>query len=771
MDQPEEGAAALPPPDANTVLQWAQFYAFTMGWVIQPIHKFMGYAPDGRKVCSCEYTGKRWNNCNPDKPGKHPWRGWKQAPMETPEQGYSTFKEVWDRYPDGVNIGVRTGKVSGIWALDIDMGGNKNGVIDLQNWAEGASVSLDEMNATLMAKTGGGGFHYVFRYPPEVDKIKTVAPHPDIGPSVDVKGDGGYILVAPSVHASGAQYLWMREPSPQALLDAPATLTDTVQRRSQSVIDIDMSYTPSLNELKDYADLLASKKKPSPKAAGKNMQAALRGEPVATDGGAHDVYRDIMFYIAKRWPRCDSSEIIEHFSDSLQARFSHKSDASTDIENIRDSMVTALDKANEESKQWTGRLLLNDNGKPVGAPGNIMLFLKHHPAWEDVLGYNVRTRNYSYLHAPPIGGVAREVDEDHDGMELAEWFQTKTEMVVDSRKALDALRSVANHLPFDPLYNDLLAIRGTWDGVPRLETIFQRVGGAEDTEWVRQVTPLWFKSLVARILWPGCKVDTMLILEGQQGRKKSSFFETLLPHPQWFDDSLTRVKHDTQTHRHIHSGPVIFEISELVGLKKQEVEDIKAFLSTRADTFDEKYRKAKKVPRRCVLVGSTNADTYLRDESGGRRFWPIKIDRIDPTIIEAERAQWIAEAAWRVEAGEPWWIDGGQLETLSHEEQDARYEEDIWEETVLRWLRQGLLPEAGGPASGTQQMAENANKSRAGEYVTVAQIAEHALGIEMKNARGPEAARIIKILRREGWFHTRIYENGKRVRVWKRPPQ
>jgi predicted P-loop ATPase len=564
----------------------------------------------------------------------------------------------------------------------------------------------------------------------------------------------------------------------------------TVERKEKTAGSVDLEYTPSLEELKDYADRLAGKKSTRSKEIGRNMVGALEGRAIVEDGGAHDAYRDICYVIAKKWPHCNAAEIVGHLEESVAERFSHKADASTDIANVVDAMYTALDKAQEQAESWQGQLIMSDQGTPLGTLGNTLLFFENHPAWEGKLGFNDRTRSYTFLEPPPIGGKARDVDEDHDGAKLCVWFQAKAQMVLESKKAMEALHAAASIASFDPLQQELLSLIGTWDGVPRLEQVLQRVGGAEDTPWVRMIFPLWMRSLVARILWPGCKVDTMLILEGLQGYKKSTFFQSLLPHKKYFDSSLVRLKHDLYTHRHIHSGPAIIEMSELVGLNQHEVEDIKAFLSTTEDTFDEKYRKARMVPRRCVFVGSTNKETYLRDDSGGRRFWPVKVyKRIDAAIVLAERHQWFAEALHHIlELKETWWIESDSDEALATAEQDARYEEDIWQETIFAWLDAGRLSPpanasealAGSSPYGdttrhlpnavtTQQMTENANKTRAGEYVTISQVAEYALFIEMKNARGAEGIRIEKILRRYGCIPSRISVNKKQVRAWKVP--
>jgi predicted P-loop ATPase len=773
MQQLGSGSGA-PPPDPQTVLAWAQFYAQQMGWVIQPIHKFMGLDPmTGRAICSCELTGKKWNNCNVEKPGKHPWKGWKQAPMDTPEQGYATFKAIWDEYPHGVNIGVRTGSVSGIWALDLDMGGAKNGVVDMQRWLAAQGLTWEEHLATLSAKTGGGGYHYVFSYPKDVDKISTVAPHADMGPHVDIKGDGGFILVEPSVHTSGAVYKWRDEIGKDKLRAATDKLVRAVEKKQRTVGNVDISYTPSVQELKDYADELARKKSPRAKQVGKFMLDALDGYAIAEEGGAHDAYRDIMYFIAKRWSRSDPKEILGHFQESVAARFAHKADASTDMNNLMDSLYTALEKSREEAESWLGQVAMNDQGAPIATDANLLLYFENHPAWKDSLGYDERRNRPVFLRRPPLQTrKPSEFEFARDKTKITLWFQSRARMAgrITKDDIHSAVLSSAWERPFDPLQQEVLSLNNSWDGTPRLESALQRAAGTPDGAWPRTIFPIWMKSLVARILWPGCKADSMLILEGKQGYKKSTFFSSLLPESRYFSDSLSKVGHSIETIRQVHAGPAIFEIGELSGLKKQEVEEIKAFLSAQEDDLRPLYEPPRKAKRRCVFVGSTNLDNYLRDETGGRRFWPVKVTQeIDLQLVLNERQQWFAEALARVQAGELWWLPNGQASKLAQEEQDARYEEDIWHQPIEQWLARKPDAVPANPSSSTEQMQAEMNRERAGEYVTTVQVATYALKIELKNARTTEGFRINKILRHLGWLPVRISVDGKQTRAWKRP--
>lgn len=775
MTEHAAGSATLPSP--QDMLAWAEFY-MRAGWVILPIHRWTGeYTDNGHKICSCELpNGKAWPNCNPDKPGKHPWKGWKQTPMETPEQGYAAWRQVFDQYGsrNGVNIGVRTGPQSKIFAVDLDVGPGKEGLESIERWMTNHSLNWSDIG-TLSAETGGGGTHLVYGYPPGIAKISTLAGSTAIGNGVDVRGDGGYILVAPSVHASGKCYKWRDagfdvsyiKQAPQALVSIL-----TGKAKKPAAVEGDETYNPSLEELKDYADELQRKRTNRSKTVGENLEKLLAGDKIGEIGTRHDVYRDVVFFIKRKWPQCTAAGIMPFFAESFREWWPDDSEYHTAVANITATFNFEI----EVDNTWKAQLAVNDLGQPTATDANLLIYFKHHPSWQNVLAYNERSNRPVYLKSPPTEDKIDTFDLSADRSHIALWFQTKAKMTskIQQNDIQSALLAVARRKAFDPLQQQVLSLRGLWDGVPRLDTVFQRIASTPDDAWTRTITPLWFKSLVARILWPGCKVDTMLILEGEQGYKKSSFFQSVLPDMAFFSDSLNRVKHDVESIRLIHSGPAIFEIGELSGLKKQEVEEIKAFLSASQDELRPLFENYRTTKRRCVFVGTTNRDDYLRDETGGRRFWPLKVLRpIDIHTVYNERAQWFAEALYRLETlGEIWYLEGADQHQLASAEQDARYEEDIWYQKIAEYLSDKNRATNKNPenvATSTDQMTEMLNKTRAGDFVTISQVAENALKIEMKHAKSAEGQRINRILRKLKWFPDRETVENTQIRGWRRP--
>jgi len=221
-----------------------------------------------------------------------------------------------------------------------------------------------------------------------------------------------------------------------------------------------------------------------------------------------------------------------------------------------------------------------------------------------------------------------------------------------------------------------------WDGVQRVDSWLSSYLGAEDTEYARAVGSRWLISAVARILRPGAKADCCLILEGPQGIRKSTALKTLAG--EFFTDELADLGNKDAAMQ--TRGVWIIELSELDSLSHSEVARIKAFMSRTTDRFRPPYgMRLVESPRQCVFAGTVNHSTYLRDETGGRRFWPIACGRIDVEALARDRDQLWAEAKVRFDAGCVWWLDSAELVRMASDEQTERYEGDPWEEVIGRW--------------------------------------------------------------------------------------
>ena len=270
---------------------------------------------------------------------------------------------------------------------------------------------------------------------------------------------------------------------------------------------------------------------------------------------------------------------------------------------------------------------------------------------------------------------------DSDDVRAAEWLQHR-ELNVTPMTVSRSVGAMAREITVHPVRDHLGAL--AWDGVPRIETWACRYLGAEDTAFNRSVGALWLISAVARIFRPGVKADHMLVLEGPQGARKSTALKVLAGED-WFTDELPDLgSKDAAMHM---QGVWIIEIAELDAIGKAEVSRIKAFLTRTTDRFRPPYgRYTIEVPRQCVFAGTVNPDTYLRDETGNRRFWPVRCGTIDIDALARDRDQLWAEAVARFRAGAIWWLDTPELIEAASAEQEKRYQADAWDELIERWL-------------------------------------------------------------------------------------
>lgn len=226
-------------------------------------------------------------------------------------------------------------------------------------------------------------------------------------------------------------------------------------------------------------------------------------------------------------------------------------------------------------------------------------------------------------------------------------------------------------------YLDALA----WDGVNRLDSWLIDYGRAADTSFVRAAGALFLVAAVRRARRPGTKFDEILVLESSQGTMKSSALAALCPRQEWFSDDLP-LDADSQRVIERTSGRWIIEASELAGMRKGQVEQVKAFASRQKDVARLAYgRTPVERPRHFVVAGTTNSASYLKDSTGNRRFWPVAVGTFDVDAIEHDRDQLLAEAAQREAGGasirlpEELWAEAEQA-------QEGRRVRHPWEDRV-----------------------------------------------------------------------------------------
>jgi len=322
----------------------------------------------------------------------------------------------------------------------------------------------------------------------------------------------------------------------------------------------------------------------------------------------------------------------------------------------------------------------NTEGRILPVLANAIAAFRHAPEWGGVLAFNEFAFGTVALKLAPWGIVPRGEWTDHEDRLAAEWLQRQG-ILVSVEVASHAVQTAARDRSFHPVKTYLEGLQ--WDGAERMDHWLTTYLGVTDSEYSRAVGSRWLISAVARIFQPGAKVDCCLILEGPQGICKSTALRTLAG--VYFTDELADLGSKDAAMQ--TRGVWIIELSELDSLSHADVARIKAFISRTTDRFRPPYgMRLVESPRQCVFAGTVNHGSYLRDETGGRRSWPVSCGRIDIESLARDRDQLWAEAKARFESGQVWWLESSDLVQLAADQQEERYEGDPWEEVIGPWL-------------------------------------------------------------------------------------
>jgi predicted P-loop ATPase len=264
----------------------------------------------------------------------------------------------------------------------------------------------------------------------------------------------------------------------------------------------------------------------------------------------------------------------------------------------------------------------------------------------------------------------------------------------------------------------------------------------------------WLISCVKRAFEPGCQADYTLVLEGTQGKLKSSALRALSG-SEWFTDDISDMGSKDAAIQ--LQGKWIVELSELDAFRKAEMTTIKAWLVRRTDHYRPPYgRRAEDFPRQNVFAATTNKDDWGMDETGLRRFWPVKVGDIDIEAIIRDRDQIWAEAKFAYDEDEPSFLSE-TYEALAKEEQHERQDRDAWTDNVIAWLA--------SPSSFSSYAAIDSDRER----IYLPEVLQYCLGMQPKDWNHQHKIRVGRILRLAGYVvkrASRAGEDGKRPEYW-----
>lgn len=355
--------------------------------------------------------------------------------------------------------------------------------------------------------------------------------------------------------------------------------------------------------------------------------------------------------------------------------------------------TTAISAINADS--WRQYLIMTEKGDTLKASSNqnVALLLQYEHRFAGVFAWNEFAKEVYVMRRP-------EWDIDAHTRYPRKLIETDIvacagylEYAGLQPKMNDVGRTivrVAEHNKFNPVKDALEALE--WDGVSRIYgdgentlPFFAEYFGAENTEINKLFGEKWIIGAIARAMHPGCKMDTMIVLEGPQGLQKSTALQVLSDGliPNVFTDEMSDPNSKDAGLQ--MQGRWIIEIAELDSFSRATVTGIKSWLARSTDRFRRPYGKVvEEFPRACVMAGTVNPlgnAGYLKDPTGGRRFWPIETTYIDILRLKIDAKQIWAEGLHLYRQGVNWWLSKDQ-DKLAGDAQKRRYEDDPWSERI-----------------------------------------------------------------------------------------
>lgn len=673
----------------------ALMYAAQYGWRVFPLHSIDNGA------CTCGDA-----KCTGTKPGKHPRtpKGCLDATTDT-----GVIRGWWERWPDA-NVGIATG--GGLVVIDVDpRHGGDDGLVDLRR-------TLGELPDTVECLTGSGGRH-IYVSVGEGVVVRNSAG--TLAPGVDIRGEGGYVVAAPSVHTSGRSYAWEASSRPDEVEVAPmpAAWIEAIVKR------------PKLR-------VIAGGSGEAIVEGGRNETLFKRAASMRAAGFEEPAI--LAAILAENETRCspplDPAEVkgivssVCRYAPGLSAEYEAKRAEAA----ARKAEAKTEARPEGEESSWSDELYRTPKGLVKNTFANLCTILRRAPEYA--------TLRFNEMAVVPEVNGAQMTDAQlglvREAIERAYGFSPGADSL---SQAIVAVSSERSHHPVREYLSGLV-----WDQLARLDTVCERIIHAEPTPINVTVVRAWFIAAVARAMKPGCKVDTALVFVGPQGCFKSTFFRVLAG--RYFSD--TAVDIESKDAMMQINGAWIYELGELDHVtSKAHAGRLKAFVTSQVDKYRPPFARAVlPQPRSNVIVGSTNEDQFLNDPTGDRRFHCIRINgRVDIDALKEERDQLWAEAVVAYNGGEAWWLTQ-EAEAALRESSEAFRVVDPWEGAVATWLEV--------PKLGTAKV------------ITSQRILVDVLGMRLQDVDQKASNRLAAIMKRLGWRNkvARV-EGGTRVaRVW-----
>lgn len=664
-----------------------------------------------------------------------------------------TILQSWFDVPRPPNLGLACGRIV---ALDLD------GLAwPTSKWGASllaTALSHGGMPATLTQRTARG-LHLLFALPDGVTVRVRNEPRKKDSPGVDIKGEGGYIVLTPSVNfKTGFQYRWINTVKttvmPQWLID----WCQTVGRDDKTILSADLGLGPRPvyleHKLKPNQGVAERSYLSSVPAWSLEEEARIRAALAAipTDCGHDQFLRIGLALHGLDWIRSDGSSIsFGLFDEWCQKAKEYYNPAGlerkwADFERTSRHEVTLGSLYHvAKSHGWNGQAAIEppcDEKRPPLLNGGVEVATKsgESAALDEVTRpapqfpssiFPAKSNGHALPAALITPTPIRFLDTNEDGFPKAsatnaaqaitglhvhcakdlfhdkltvgghmieQWGTDLTdEVIVMLRKAIrntygfdpgeQHTRTGAMQLclqnQFDPLLDFLDGVQ--WDGIGRIDRWLVTYMRAADTELNRAIGRLVLIAAVRRARHPGCKFDQITVFEAEEGRGKSTALEILAGGPAYYSEQQVLGLGDREQ-QEASAGVWLHEIADLQGMKRSEIERVKAFASRKEDRARPAYGRFRiDKPRRCVYFATTNEEDYLRSDTGNRRFWPVRVGEVDLAGLARDREQLWAEAAAAERAAESTVLERN-LWKVAKVEQEERLEREPWTELIHNYV-------------------------------------------------------------------------------------
>ncbi len=640
--------------------------------------------------------------------------------------------ELESNYRRGMNLGVRLGEVSPIGkgylsVIDCDVKSTKSDARDelAERLKELFGDELDSAPCALSGRGNGSRHVYVVTKEPvssrrlaqSSNKVKVHMPSAK-KPSayelehltaaeikkgtriraaweISLMGTGQQVVLPPSVHPdSGKEYAWEIEPT--AARDFPAInppkgkarKDEEVSTEGFEAIDVDLVSAPlddkTVGEIVD-GEGVEDRSAALLGVCNKMVRARMSDDEILSVLTEPSYYLGQVAYehaqtskrkVAARW-------LARYTLPKAKADSSHKQFYEDAVEEGPSKAEIRKAEKEEEWKDAIERTSPDSGNRPKPSFKNVLTILTGE-CGEGVFKKNEFAGVEIYGCDTPWGGREGREIKDIDPTRIRVWLTHAYKFEPHLNLVHEAISAIADQNAFHPVKDYLDTLK--WDGTERVNRWLKTYLGAKGPEpYLSAVSRKVLVALIKRVYEPGCKFDHVLILEGNQGVGKSTALRNLVG-DEWFTDAKINVQ-DKDAVMTIKAKWLI-ELGELSALRSADVEDLKAFISRTSDRIRVPYgRRAEEFPRQCVFIGSTNRDEYLKDPTGNRRYWPVKVGACDFESVTRDRDQLLAEAKFLYEScGEVLYLEESEMTTAAIKEQEKRNEHDPWDDLFEKWL-------------------------------------------------------------------------------------